>query len=382
MNMQIRTSIIAIALATAVATGFAQTVSVLATGLNSPIKIILTAEGNLLVSESTVQLNTGRVSIVDRGGSRRSLLEGLPSGPAYPGGAALGPAGLVLDGRTLYVSILEGNSLVAAVPGGPPLPNPNGPASPIFSSILKVRFSADVDRIQSLFNLSLDEQFVLADGLEVRLSNADGQTATVELLADFPDIPLDLREIHGHVTPFSIALDAAREFLYAADSGQNRVLKVNVNSGRTQTLVRFPRIPRVPALPGVTEIDAVPTGIRFYGDQLLVTFLTGAPFAEGEAVVRTVNPVTGEVRPFINGLTTATDVLHRSTAAADQFFVTEFRSILRPGEPGRLIQFDSPQGRVIADQLMGPNGIAQDPATGDIFVTEFLAGRITQVRLQ
>src|SRR5262249_20813596 len=151
----------------------------------------------------------------------------------------------------------------------PPLPNPNGPGSPIFSSILKVRFSADVDRIQSPFSLSLDEHFVLADGTEVRLSNGEGQTATVELLADLPKIPLDRREIHGHVTPYSIALDTAREFLYAADAGQNRILKVNVNTGRTQTLVRFPRVQRVPPLPTDSETDPVPTGVRFYGDELL-----------------------------------------------------------------------------------------------------------------
>ncbi len=189
------------------------------------------------------------------------------------------------------------------------------------------------------------------------------------------------------MTPYSIALDAAREFLYVADAGQNRVLKVNVTTGRSHTLVRFPRVPRVPALPTATVTDAVPTGVRYYGAELLVTFLTGAPFAEGQAVVRTVNPVTGEVGPFISGLTTATDVLHRVAPTGNQFFVTEYRSILQGGRPGRLIQYDSPQGRVIADQLIGPNGMAQDPATGDIFVAEFggnapAQGRITQVRLQ
>jgi hypothetical protein len=138
----------------------------------------------------------------------------------------------------------------------------------------------------------------------------------------------------------------------------------------------------VPALPTATEVDAVPTGIRFYGDQLLVTFLTGAPFADGEAVVRSVNPVTGEIRPFINGLTTATDVILRSTSTGTQFFVTEFRTILQGGRPGQLIQYDSPEGKVIANQLSGPNGMAIDPVTADVFVAEYVAGRITQVHLQ
>jgi hypothetical protein len=99
------------------------------------------------------------------------------------------------------------------------------------------------------------------------------------------------------------------------------------------------------------------------------------------AVVRIVNPVTRQIQPFINGLTTLSDVLVRERPGRAQFFALEVRTPMGKG-PGRLIQFDSPEGRVIADQLSGPTGMAQDPATGDIFVAEFSSGRITQVRLQ
>src|SRR3954452_21431570 len=116
----------------------AQNATVLATGLNSPMKLAMTPERNLLVSESTVQPNTGRISIVDRAGVRRTLIDGLPSGPAFPGSSPEGPAALALDGATLYVGILEGNALVAGPAAlGHPIPPPDGPASPIFSSILK-----------------------------------------------------------------------------------------------------------------------------------------------------------------------------------------------------------------------------------------------------
>jgi hypothetical protein len=361
----------------------AQTATVLATGLNSPQKVALTPEGNLLVSEATVQTNTGRISIVSRpGGVRRTLLDGLPSGPAAPNNQPLGPCALVLDGRTLYIGILEGNTLVpGATPGSLAFPNPAGPSSPIYSSILRVRLGADVDRITSSFSLTLDNHFTLADGDEVQLTNSDRQTATADLLADFPDTPLDVREIYGHVTPYGMALDPARAFLYVADAGQNRIIKVNVTTGRWQTLVRLPRVPRVPPIPTQTETDAVPTSVRFYGDEMLVTYLTGAPFAEGEAVVRIVNPVTRGIRQFINGLTTATDVLVRERPGRSQFFALEARTQLGRG-PGRLIQYDTAEARVIADQLAGPTGMAQDPATGDIFVVEYSAGRITQVKLQ
>ena len=361
----------------------AQTVSVLTSGLNFPMKLAMTPGGNLLVSEANFQPNTGRISIVDRSGTRRTLLDGLPAGPGFPGNPPLGPSALVLDGRTLYVGILEGDTLAAgATPASPPVPNPNGPSSPIFSSILKIQFGADVDRLLTGFALTLDDHFTLADGWEVKLANSDGQTATAGLLAGFPSLPLDRREIYGHVTPYGMTLDAGRQFLYVADAGQNRIIKVDAGTGRWQTLVRFPRIPRVPQTATATETDAVPTSVRFFGEDLLVTFLTGEPFAEGAAEVRIVNTVTREVRPFIGGLTTATDVLYRDSRPGSQFFVSEFRSVL-VGAPrsGRVLQYDSPAGRVVADGLFGPTGMVQDPASGDVFVTEYFLGRIIQIKL-
>lgn len=360
----------------------AQTTSIHATGLNFPMKLAVTPDGNLLVSEATATINTGRISIIDSSGARRSLLEGLPSGATF-NSSVLGPAGMVLDGRTLYVGILEGNLLVPGPSMGTVAPNPGGPGSPIFSSILRVRLSADVDRIQSAFTLSLDEQFTLADGAEVVLTNSGGQTATLDVLADFPDYPLDRREIFGHVTPYGLTLDPDRRFLYVVDAGQNRLFRVDVNTGRYITLVRFPRVPRVPPTPTLTDTDSVPTSARFFGTEVLVTFLSGAPFAENSAMVRAVNPATREIRPFINFLTTATDLIFRETPTGTQFWTLEYRSALR-GAPntGQLIQYDTPVGRVIATGLQGPTGLAQDPATGDIFVAENAGGRITRVRLR
>ena len=249
--------------------------------------------------------------------------------------------------------------------------------------VVRDGFNADVDRIMSGFHLTLDDHFTLADRAAVTLTNADGQSLTAELLAGFPNIPLDRVEVYGHVTPYGMALDPQRQFLYVADAGQNRIIRVDVNTGVWQTFLRFPRVPRVPALPTVTETDPVPTSVRFRDGQMLVTFLTGAPFAQGEAVVRSINPATRQIQPFINGLTTATDVLYRDSAAGTQFFVSEFRSVLLgPPPTGRIVQFDSPTGRVIVDNLQAPTGMAQDPVTGDIYVTEFVAGRIMRVTPQ
>jgi len=56
------------------------TTSVLVSGLRAPVKSIITSKGNLLVAEAGNGPNTGRISIVDANGNRRTLIDGLPSG--------------------------------------------------------------------------------------------------------------------------------------------------------------------------------------------------------------------------------------------------------------------------------------------------------------
>ena len=115
----------------------AQVTSVFATGLQGPSKIVITPWGNLLVAESGGAPNTGRVSIVDQFGTRRTLIEGLPSGISAEGGGPSGPQGLDLRGRTLFVAIGEGDGTLAGPIPGTEVPNSN-PSSPILSSVLAI----------------------------------------------------------------------------------------------------------------------------------------------------------------------------------------------------------------------------------------------------
>src|SRR5215475_48194 len=72
-------------------------------GLQVPLGITQSNLGNLLVSESGTGANfTGRISIVNLKGERRTLLDGLPSG-INDVQAPSGPAGLIMRGRTLYL---------------------------------------------------------------------------------------------------------------------------------------------------------------------------------------------------------------------------------------------------------------------------------------
>jgi len=96
----------------------AQASSVLTTGLQGPNKIITAGQSHLLVSETgTPTPNSGRIALVHRiDGSRRTLIDGLPSGFNTVEQAPSGPSGIKLNGVTLYVTIGQGDSVIPAIP--------------------------------------------------------------------------------------------------------------------------------------------------------------------------------------------------------------------------------------------------------------------------
>jgi len=188
------------------------------------------------------------------------------------------------------------------------VPNPN-PSSPIFSSVLKIHFGSDFSEKRTEgFTLSLADQQALANGQRVRLSNGDDDRITVELIANFPDYfseplpgvpnnvrgsnPFDLVAVGGqerHDWDDDHDWDRRRDdLLYVTDGGRNFVWKVEIKSGAFSIISPFPQIanpffnPTPPPPPlGPPFIDAVPTGIRFVNDQLLVTLFRGFPFPSG-----------------------------------------------------------------------------------------------------
>ena len=242
----------------AVFSAMAQNVTVFAGDLQKPLRLLFTPQGNLLVSEGGLpEPNTGRVSILDRNGSRRSLLEGLPTARAYLLGP-YGPTGMALDGDTLYLLIGEGD--VLAFPPPTVRTNPDGPSSPIFSTILKIQFSAAVDRLRGSFRHSSPGDWALLDGYVVQLENSLGERANVQLLTAFRPLvrnvlggPLSVRQSN----PYGAALDARNRTLWLTDAGSDTVIKVDTNTGRSQVLFRFEPFLRSTAAEPV-PVDNVP----------------------------------------------------------------------------------------------------------------------------
>lgn len=354
-------------------------VSVLTTGLKAPGKIIFSTSGNLLVAEQGNGLNTGRISIIDKdSGSRRTLLDGLPSAFAVPNNDPSGPSALAMRGRTLYVAIGGGDEVLSGPLPNSFIPNPN-PSSALFSSVLSIHFSANSEKNTNGFALSLTDQLNLNNGATVDLDNGGGDKMSIKLVVNFPDyvpeprpgLPNGVRQSN----PFGLAIHGDQ--LYVPDASANLVRAVDIENGTFSILTTFAPLPNNRGF-GPPVVEAVPDSVRLVGKQLLVTLLTGFPFPIGNAQVRAVDIETGTNAPFITGLTSAIDVLPDGDGG---YLTLEFSTnMLAPG-PGRLRYYASPTATpvVVANCLISPTSMAQAPKGADLFVTEIFTGRVMKI---
>ncbi len=365
------------------ASGQTATTSVFASGLKRPVKSIITPRGNLLVAEAGNGPNTGRISIIDGSGNRRTLIDGLPSGLGPPNLEPSGPSALALRGRTLFVVIGGGDG---TLPG--PLPateaiNPN-PSSAFLSSVLQFRLSPQVEDTTQGF--VLDQAGLLSHGFS-KTTDAEGNELFVEVVTNFRNFTADSRpNFTGNVrvsNPFAIAVNGRK--LYVVDASQNQVWEVDSDTGDRRSIIEFrPKAnPLFPTL-GPPVLDVVPDGVRLIGKSLLVPFLSGFPFAAGNAEIRRIRLVNGANEPFIGGLTSAIDVLPVADPfGQNRYFVLEFSTNQLAGAPGRLSRYDQPDGApvVLVNNLVSPTSLSRDEITGDLFVTEIVPGRITRVHV-
>ena len=266
----------------------------------------MTAGGaSLLVTESgTNTPNSGRISLVNRTtGARRTLIDGLPSGITTSGGApeVSGPSGIKLNGLKLYLSISAGDTSTQVTGGA--IPNP-APSSPLLISILELTLPADYETLASGFTLSFADQTTLNGGAPVTLTNAEGKQLTVRLVVNLPNyvsdprpaLPENIRESN----PYGIEISGGA--LYVVDASFNLLYRIQIASGAFEVFTTFAFKPN-PTPVGPPVIEPVPDSIRLVGNNLYISFLTGFPFVQGLAEVRTVNLNTRQQAVFIPNLT-------------------------------------------------------------------------------
>jgi hypothetical protein len=365
----------------------------LVSDLRIPLGITQSDQGNLFVSESGTRVpNTGRISIVDQEGNRRTFFDGLPSG-INDVNEVSGPAGLFLRDHSLYVSIGIGDTIQAGPAPGTTVPNPNPPSSPIFSSVIAITFSNFVERNTAGFTLTPDDQRTLARGERVSKSNGGADRISIKLIANFPDFfPEPLLAVPNNVrgsNPFDLTLAEGHEdgdrdhfkkhegddsSLYVTDGGRNLVWQIKIRTGAFSILAVFPQVanPMFPTL-GPPFIDAVPTGIAQTRGQLLVTLFRGAPFPPGTSVVAQVDLRTGDATSLTSGLKAAIDVLPiRSYRDTDSLVLQHASAGPFFGSPGLLLRFETPAGppEVITNCLTRPTSMVYDRDNGTVYIAE------------
>lgn len=356
----------------------------LVTDLRTPLGIVQSNVDNLLVAETGTLnvLHSGRISIIDTAGNRRTLIDGLPSARNDVNEPS-GPAGLFMRGRTLYIAMGIGDGIIAGPFPGAAVGNPN-PSSPIFSSVLALHFSANTEQTTSGFTLSVADQTSLADEQTVMLTDLAGNKLTIELIANFPNftpnpLPTFPSNVRGS-NPFDlVGLDYQ---MYVTDGGQNTVRQVDLLTGTFTTLAAFAPIPNTTGIGGPV-IEAVPTGIRYAEGSLLVNLFRGVPFPPGVSQVVAVDPLTGVQTPFITGRKTAIDVLPIGDDEDTDYLVLQHASTgFFFGSPGQVLRFETPTDppTVVNSCLTRPTSMTLDKKTNLLYVTE-TSGRVVAIAL-
>jgi hypothetical protein len=354
---------------------------VVVTGLQGPQKLVMTAKGNFLVTETSKDANSGRVSFVSRDGTRRSLFEAMPSGTDPTGGGS-GPTAMAINGQTLYLAIGGGDAERHGEKPGTSMHNPDGISSPIFDSVLKVQFSTDIDLIGGTFTMTPDAQQKLADGDSVSLEDGSGSKAQIQMLARVPTSSPDPVTIYRFSNPWALEFSPAKDTLYLGDGSKNALFAIDLASGRLSKVLNFPNVPNHGPL-GPPVVEAVPTSIRAYGDSLLVSFLTGAPFSQYNGRVLIVDPANRTAAPFIANLTTATDVVFMDRPGQSaEFFVSEHSmNLISPTPvPGRILRYRTNSAEVLTDQVIKPTSMVIDSANGYLYVLQ-LIGSIVEFKI-
>jgi len=360
--------------------------------LQTPTKVILLPDGQVMLAEAGSGKNDGRVSIFNNSGQRHTIIDGLPSGVEPVDARAFsGPNSIALRNRTMYISIGIGDVLsgVSVQPGTGRSINPT-PSSPVFSSILQIDFESDINFDLGPFSLTRSGQDQLATpGSTLMLTNAEGERAFIKLLVDFrpdavPDSNLPTGVGYRGPDPFDLVLDSSRpNVLYVTDGGLNKVVQIDTTNGHAPDLVKFNKLRKPPGVIGPPLIDPLPTGARQHGDWLYVAFLTGFPYPPGAAEIHRINLNTGTDEILIKGLTSCVDV---EPVSDNTLFVLELSTNLIAQRPtGRLLRFELSMldnGTVVADNLNMPNSMARNPATGELFIVEIGAGRIIRLMTQ
>jgi sugar lactone lactonase YvrE len=159
--------------------------------------------------------------------------------------------------------------------------------------------------------------------------------------------------------------------LWVADAGGNDLLKVNPSTGQVELVAVFPGIPGPmpnPERGGAKESDPVPTGVAFGADgAVFVSLLPGFPFLPGSSKIVKVGS-DGSISDYATGLSMTTDIRNGPDG---NIYAVQFGQFTQTGpvpNSGSIVRVKAGVPEVVLSGLSFPTSIDFNPA-GDAFVT-------------
>lgn len=278
----------------------------IASGLKSPMGIEAQGAGNIFVSESGTAHDDAKVVLVKPNGKVYDAIVNLSSIINKNSGETQGAGHLLLDGQFLYV--LSGNYLYkvnvsALKPGDTPIDGSKLPFEDIGSFVLAYPFASHPNDTHP-YNLT---------------KGPDGD-------------------------------------IYIADAGANAIIHRKA-AGVYSVLAEIPGFAN-PTPVGPPQVQSVPTGILWDGDNFLVTTLTGFPFIAGKATVYKVT-MAGSVSVYQPGFKTLVDIEEGSTYGHMLLQYGSFGPMGFVPNTGALIIANGTDSQVLTGTLNMPVGIKQ-----------------------
>jgi sugar lactone lactonase YvrE len=297
--MRVRTllALVGVSILVLAAPASAVEVETIADGLDNPRHLAFGGD-NLYVAESgrggpgpcfegpegrTCVGATGAVTVIDRHGKQRRLVEGLASMAVEGTGAgAFGPHGVYVTHK--HHAFDKHHVLITN--SGPTEANRDelaeeNPVADLFGRVLRIDRHGGFESLADIWAFERD-------------NNPDAEVANPAVDSNAVDVL------------------AKRGRLIVADAGANSLLKVR-RGGVVEALSVFPNRcvpdPSEVCAPDEEGFQTVPTGVVKGPDgYLYMSQLTGFPFPVGAANVYRVDPKTGEAEVFASGFTNIMDL--------------------------------------------------------------------------
>ncbi|QKZ15575.1 ScyD/ScyE family protein [Spirosoma sp. KUDC1026] len=163
--------------------------------------------------------------------------------------------------------------------------------------------------------------------------------------------------------------------MFIADAAANAVIK-RTPSGTLSVLAPIPGIPN-PTAVGPPNVQAVPTGVAFDGQKLLVTTLLGFPFPAGKARIYQVD-MAGNVSLFQEGYTSLVDILLGADKRPIVLSVAQFGQMGPTPNTGTITQFASGQNTTLLSGLNLPTDL-EAGAANTFYMTSLGSGKIQKI---